>query len=55
MTMAQSYSWNHQTVLLDKLSIVANPSLLAVTLVNELFYLALIKVTEFCALPLSKL
>ena len=39
----------------DVVSLAANPSLLAVTPVNEQFYLSLIKVTEFCALPSLKL
>ena len=39
----------------NAVSMAANPSLLAVMPVNEQFYLSLIKVIEFCALPSLKL
>ena len=39
----------------DDPSTAANPSLLAITPVNEQLYFALLEVAEFCALSLSKL
>ena len=53
--MAQSYSWDHQTTSRDDQLTGANPSLLAVIHINEQSYLMLIKVTEFCTPPSSKL
>ena len=42
-------------MLCDNISLVANPPSIAVKPVNEQFWLMLIKVTEFCAPPFSKL
>ena len=50
MTIAWSYSWNHQTTMCDDSSTAVNPYLVTITPVHDGFYFMLIRVTGFCTL-----